>query len=261
MRSGSGNLVVHRSERKPVFFAGLALIVLGGITGTKSATADPGGIDAGSFDASAPPSGPFSALVGVVVGGQLACSGVLVDARLVVTAASCVSATATAGAPVCLAIAGICSAAPTAHVDPSGQVAAFVLPADALAEPITYGRGIDTPVAGDAVSIQGYDDPASLVGTLVASSATSYTAIIGSDANDAAGSFQPTDLGSPFTFTPPASADGTVTTAVYGILTSLPAPDAGPTGEAVYARLDALAQSFLDPLVQGTRTDPDEGCR
>ena len=83
----------------------------------------------------------------------------------------------------------------------------------------------------------------------------------GSGADDAEGSFQPTDLGSPFTFTPPASADGTVTTAVYGVLVALPAADAGANGQAVYARLDAIAASFLDPLVQGTRTDPDEGCR
>jgi hypothetical protein len=264
MRSGNGNLVAQGSERKPVFFAAraasLALILVGGITGAKSATAG-GAIDAGAFDASAPPSGPFSALVGIVVGGQLTCTGVLVDARLVVTAASCLPPSGSASTPLCLAIAGVCSAAPSAHLDPSGQVAAFVLPADALAQPITYGRGVDTPVAGDAVSIQGYDDPASLVGTLVASNATTYTAILGSGADDAEGSFQPADLGSPFTYTPPASADGTLTTAVYGILVSLPAADAGANGQAVYARLDALAASFLDPLVQGTRTDPDEGCR
>jgi hypothetical protein len=260
MRIGSGNLVARGSERKPVFFAAVALILLGGIAGTKNAQGAPDGLepdDGAAFDASAPPSGPFSALVGVVVNGQIVCTGVLVDAQLIVTAASCVPPSTS----ICLAIAGVCTPAPAPKIDPSGEVAAFVLSAEALAEPIPYGRGLDSPVAGDAVSIQGYDDPASLVGTLVASSATTYTAILGSDADDAVGSFQPTDLGSPFTFTPPASADGTLTTAVYGILVSLPAADAGANGQAVYARLDALAQSFLDPLVQGTRSVPYEGCR
>jgi hypothetical protein len=249
MRIGSGNLVARRSERKPVFFAAVALILVGGIAGTKPARGD-------GFDAGAPPSGPFSALVGVAVNGQLVCTGVLVDARLVVTAASCVPPTVPASA-ICLAISGVCTAAPTAKLDPSGTIAAFVLSADALATPITYGRGEDAPVAADQANVQGYEDPSSLVATITASTAATYTTILDS------GSYLPTDLGSPLTFTPQASGDGTLTTAVYGVLVSLPAAsdaDAG-SSDAVYARLDTIASSFLDPLVQGTRSDPYEGCR
>ena len=187
-----------------------------------------------------------SPIVGIERAGTVVCSGVLVDARVVVTASACLENTdAGAGAgSICVDVGAACVAPSATSVDPTGTVAALTLPADQSPTPIPYGRSDAPPAVGDALATSGFGDVTAPALTILSTDGHFYIVSPGSS------TFTVTDLGSPGTFTPETSDNGDPVDSVYGILTALPTAS---SPNLRYTRLDPLARGFLDPIVQGTR--------